>query len=61
MFRATVARAGKWKDNLYSEDKIYGDFHKLKDAIEWVTEESTEFRGGWAIVMITIVEKEVEQ
>lgn len=46
MFRATIIRSGKWRDNLYSEHKTYGDFQKLDDAIKWIAEESKEFRGG---------------
>ena len=56
MFRATIIRGGKWKENLYSEDRVYGDFQQLKEAIEWVAKESTEFRGGWNVITIIIKE-----
>lgn len=58
VFKATVTRGGKWVDNLYAEDKIYGDFSNVKKAIEWVAKESAEFRGGWNVIEILIREGE---
>jgi len=56
MFRATIIRGGKWQDNLYFEEKTYGDFPNLKRAVEWVAIESTKFRGGWNVTEILIKE-----
>jgi len=60
MFRATITRGGKWSNNLYSEDKVYGDFQVLKGATEWIATESKEFRGGWPVTRIVIEEKTSE-
>ena len=56
MFRTTVIRRGKWRDNLYTEDKTWGDFPSIEKALAWATEESKEFRGGWKVESI-LVEK----
>jgi len=56
MFRACIIRFGKWKEQFYNEDRIYGDFQNLADAIDWVSKESKEFRGGWNVVTIIIKE-----
>ena len=54
MFRAIIIRGGKWKDNLFTQDSLWGDFPNLEEALKWITEESGEFRGGWPVIKVTI-------